>query len=987
MKSQAFASIRVLIAAVAVLFPAVAACYQTATHADMSEKAVLSSQRLSENLPNLGLSSLEDKLTLEGTSRNIRNWVREGAVREDDTSSESFARYRHHFFDPTPLAPNNGGFTGFLGIGLFSGRPAPDWALEPTPIASQIFGFKDARSYFLEALTQSAKADRDSDLALTFRTIGQVIHLVQDVGQPQHTRNDSHLLGSLFERYTNRERSRFTLLNGTIPEFFNPRDFFANAQGTGLAQYTNRAFVSQDTNFRWDGTTARPSARYASPEPLPNPVIESVHNPSFNVPQVIRTYCGPDPICNMRFYESRSNRGEPQSRAATLSIFADDLDNHNIHSPEVEGARFSLNRLNFEAILPELVPRAIGYSTGMINYFFRGKIDYVPDPAPGGHYLVKNLGTEPMKGKFRVYYDDQSGTRHEMTDFVWDTEVILAGAPTPGVLAPGESMPVPGIVPPVLPAPKTLGEYILVFSGEMGEERPENGSVGAVVAKAIVNPYNGVLYLAGLDGAGQLQFFKVDKNGVSTSTDRIPFGVSYVDNTVRERPYDFKQVVFTTTPSGALIHKTVGLELKTGSLGSFANVSFVPDPVSGAFRFKSGVVWIARSPDPTIGTFEFTWQIQGSLASLSYTRSFLNANGQATQAFGVLPLPEPFDFRGGRLLLSGDGTTIYPRGSTTSRHGWRIKLGAIPSVEVFDLPQGSASVTDNPSRTVTQTGICSVDYMDNRLDGSPSFPATTSVAKFKADIVIVDRDEFRTSMTLEDLLKGELLSYEIRNQSRRFDHFVSEGCIAAAVDYSIPLEPRVKVDVQASRHSSPVTARVVDTYVLPNGSFQHVIDNVMDVRPANAFMGCGITGGQNGPVPAISNGGVNTPTGLPYLDLDYSYQGFGPCPDPVATVFDLVDVGVPKQRLIRALTDRPEDALYSDATAPGMYKFRGDTVPASCCASVGSFVTDASPIGEVFFATPDLSILIHEPKEGNMPVLRREMIPNGIVKLLAAIWL
>src|SRR5713101_5348151 len=394
MKPLGFVSIRALIAAVAVLLPVAAECYERTTHADMSENAALNSQRLSEHLADLGLSSLDDKLTLEGTPQSIRNWFREGAEREDDTLSETttFARYRHHFFDPRPDAPNFGGFTGVVqSIGLLSGLPAPDWALEPTPISSQIFGFKDARGYFLDALTKSAKTERDSQLALTFRTIGQVIHVVQDMAQPQHTRNDSHVFPpSLFERYTNSKRGNLDFLSGAIPQFSKPRDFFTNDQGTGLAQYTNRAFVSQDTNFRWDGTTARPNAKYPSPMPLPNPEVASVQN--LDVPPAIKAYCGTDPVCNMRFYTSQSDHGEVQPRAATLSIFADDLDLFHIDSPDIDpGMRFSLNTLNFKAVIPNLIPRAVGYSAGLINYFFRGKIDAVADPANAGSYRIRNL--------------------------------------------------------------------------------------------------------------------------------------------------------------------------------------------------------------------------------------------------------------------------------------------------------------------------------------------------------------------------------------------------------------------------------------------------------------------------------------------------------------------------------------------------------------------------------------------------------------------
>src|SRR5712691_1665011 len=215
-------------------------CYEIETHAGMSSEAAKQSV-INNVLPDLGLVSLDDIVQ----NLTLLDWIREGARREDDTFSEAFARYRNHFFDSRPDAPNNGGFTGFLPgvLNLLIGLPAPDWALDPAPISSQIFGFKHGRSYFFDALTKSTKADRDASLALTFRTIGQVAHVVQDMGQPQHTRNDSHLLPSLYERYVDRPGVRGQpgfFLGGSIPQFNKSRDFFINDQGTGLAQYTNR---------------------------------------------------------------------------------------------------------------------------------------------------------------------------------------------------------------------------------------------------------------------------------------------------------------------------------------------------------------------------------------------------------------------------------------------------------------------------------------------------------------------------------------------------------------------------------------------------------------------------------------------------------------------------------------------------------------------------------------------------------------------------
>src|SRR5262249_1064657 len=74
--------------------------------------------------------------------------------------------------------------------------------------------------------------------------------------------------------------------------------------------------------------------------------------------------------------------------------------------------------------------------------------------------------------------------------------------------------PVPSIPLPTSPKAKTFGEFMLVFTGEMGEERPENGSVGAVVGKLIQGaPYTGQLYVAGRDAQGQIVTFIVDPKG------------------------------------------------------------------------------------------------------------------------------------------------------------------------------------------------------------------------------------------------------------------------------------------------------------------------------------------------------------------------------------------------------------------------------------------------------------------------------------------
>ena len=149
---------------------------------------------------------------------------------------------------------------------------------------------------------------------------------------------------------------------------------------------------------------------------------------------------------------------------------------------------YTLNRYNYDAMADLLIPRAVAYSAGMINYFFRGRIDFRPDPDNPGKFVIKNLGPEDMKGTFTLYYDAVDGKRYpvagDAVDKTWASLAIPKGVQV-GNLA---------FIPPADPAPKTPGEYMLVFNGDMGEEKQFTDSsgnpitVGAVAAKNISSP-------------------------------------------------------------------------------------------------------------------------------------------------------------------------------------------------------------------------------------------------------------------------------------------------------------------------------------------------------------------------------------------------------------------------------------------------------------------------------------------------------------------
>ncbi|MBL8511374.1 MAG: hypothetical protein JNM52_06990, partial [Betaproteobacteria bacterium] len=136
------------------------------------------------------------------------------------------------------------------------------------------------------------------------------------------------------------------------------------------------------------------------------------------------------------------------------------------------------NRFIYDDQTSLLHPRAISYSAGLIDYFFRGKIDFVTDDAMPGHYKIKNLGEERMTGRFALYYDDADGIRRP-TPNVWMLDIPAQGESESLTVQPNTDSEMP---------PESLDGYVLVFNGDMGEEKQAPGSVGAVTGKVIEDP-------------------------------------------------------------------------------------------------------------------------------------------------------------------------------------------------------------------------------------------------------------------------------------------------------------------------------------------------------------------------------------------------------------------------------------------------------------------------------------------------------------------
>src|SRR5919198_4525169 len=205
--------------------PAVA--YDLMTHANVSAQSFDASRALRSSLEDLGINATDvfdpdrdlhdpELSASESTAftlfhvnqGTVRDWLVAGAIREDDyrrhrvleslfgcppppnpqSAQEQIDRPFNHFFDVQ---------RGGTGLAIVGGPPAPDGALGregrgPSPSQNH-FSLPDARVYQIRSLREESRAERDRNTARLFRTLGQVLHVLQDMAQPQHTRNDPHL--------------------------------------------------------------------------------------------------------------------------------------------------------------------------------------------------------------------------------------------------------------------------------------------------------------------------------------------------------------------------------------------------------------------------------------------------------------------------------------------------------------------------------------------------------------------------------------------------------------------------------------------------------------------------------------------------------------------------------------------------------------------------------------------------------------------------
>ncbi len=217
-------------ALLAVLAPQYAQAYGTQTHAYLTGVAF-----------DLYNASAQEPLPAEW-----RDYMVEGSRAED-----ADPRYMNHFYDPV----GNRGLRRdpaidpfyFLGTWPSSKAWAQDGSAQNRPFYKLSAAMAAAESDFSwdAGIRAYARGEHGKAMAI----LGHILHLIEDLAVPEHTRNDPHPLGCPYEDWTARfdpghpDPGLRDRLQGMAPVRLDD----LNAYFDDLARYTNSHFYSHDT--------------------------------------------------------------------------------------------------------------------------------------------------------------------------------------------------------------------------------------------------------------------------------------------------------------------------------------------------------------------------------------------------------------------------------------------------------------------------------------------------------------------------------------------------------------------------------------------------------------------------------------------------------------------------------------------------------------------------------------------------------------------
>ncbi len=399
--------------------------------------------------------------------------------------------------------------------------PPPDGARVPFTYSSSYspYTWDRARDYYYKALTLTTEEDREIYFAWTFQTVGHVIHLLEDMAVPAHTRNDfqSHYIRNNnsffdriqpFEHYVKMNPQLVATASPSItdfPSFINPRltDFWdtnsyngsnpSTFNNIGLAEFTNANYFSDYTI-----PINNPTPEHTFPYPYTNDISYQIC-PQEVMPGILQKYISrkngqPCPL---------PTNGEAIDHFAAVGLLSGYPDPNTI-------SYIWLDDNVHNTYASQLIPRAVGYSAGLLNYFFRGELNMEEDTDTGSGYVIVNNTEEDMEGTFEIYYDDVNDNRKPVSQGIYNFSLNALSSGN------NKSSNIDFTLPEDAKEPD---KYMLVFKGRLGNE--EDAVIGKLVEfKAVPS-----IFLVNARDKEIIMFDLID-NGNSYAIDAVEKDIS-----------------------------------------------------------------------------------------------------------------------------------------------------------------------------------------------------------------------------------------------------------------------------------------------------------------------------------------------------------------------------------------------------------------------------------------------------------------------------
>jgi len=366
---------------------------------------------------------VDEELIFDDIPKQVFRWIGLGGEREDDPWGKwyrkehylpGFGRFYRHFHNP--LTDN-----GLWDIDIINKYGWFDssiiWAFEPAGEQGFTgnYSWYDVETYFYNALTAENEFDRQAYFARMFRGLGQLMHLVQDLSVPEHVRDDGHVFynyefwldkigtrgniyfagGNIYLRnYRNLEET-VQIPSDDIPFVFLDPELFETSmhqlshipvanlfdtntyngenpddtinKSVGLSEYTNANFISPDTMSSF-GT-----APGTGDLPYPRVIFDNADSTSS-----ICRFDAPDPSDGETSkYYSKIRHGEHVQYFLRAYLRNNFMDATCQYAPETckEWWQDTIkdNRV-YANYAQKLIPRAVGYSAQLMQYFFEDRI-------------------------------------------------------------------------------------------------------------------------------------------------------------------------------------------------------------------------------------------------------------------------------------------------------------------------------------------------------------------------------------------------------------------------------------------------------------------------------------------------------------------------------------------------------------------------------------------------------------------------------------